>query len=35
MRMTIKDYIEAAIIIAAIGVLNILHKIKQLLEPKP
>jgi hypothetical protein len=33
--MTIKDYIEAAIVIAAIGVLHILNKIKQLLEPKP
>jgi hypothetical protein len=33
--MTIKDYIEAAIVIAAIGVLRILDKIKQLLEPKP
>jgi hypothetical protein len=32
--MTIKDYIEAAIIIAAFGVLRILNKIKQLLEPK-
>jgi hypothetical protein len=35
MRMTIKDYLETAIIIASIGVLHIIDKIKQLLEPKP
>ena len=35
MKMDLKEYFEAAIVIAVIGILHILCIIKKLLEPKP
>jgi len=35
MKMTLKEYIEMALMIMVIGVLHIIQKIKKLLESKP